>query len=201
MHAVIAADSLGPGFADPVLDAQRVFRSVLQAMAQPGTVQDLPVSLAPPAPLTPAAGAVLLALTDFETPVWLDAPARGAEVSAWLRFHTGAPMVESPADAAFALVSEADALPPFAAFNSGTDESPESATTVVIQTPALTTGAGASLAGPGIPGRRHLDVAGVPADFWDRVRGNARLFPRGLDLILAAERQVAALPRTVQVEG
>ncbi len=63
-----------PGFSDDVLGAQAVFRMMLDAMAAPGRVLELP-PLLPPGPLA-AARAILLALTDNSTPVWLDPAAQ-----------------------------------------------------------------------------------------------------------------------------
>ena len=61
------------GFADPVRDAQSVFRTVMMALARPGTIGDLAAGpVTPPAPLTPELAAVALTLCDHETPVWFD---------------------------------------------------------------------------------------------------------------------------------
>ena len=83
-------DALSPGFADPVADAQACFRAVLDAMARPGRVHAVS-GVSAPAPLCDAAAAVLLTLTDHETPIWLDADADAAR--GWIAFHTGAPAV------------------------------------------------------------------------------------------------------------
>jgi alpha-D-ribose 1-methylphosphonate 5-triphosphate synthase subunit PhnH len=57
------------GLVDPVLDSQRVFRMVLDAMAHPGTVVEVPGPEAAPPPLHLAAAAVCVALVDFDTPL------------------------------------------------------------------------------------------------------------------------------------
>ena len=74
-------------------DSQQVFRLVLAAMSEPGSVHDIEVDMTPPARLDPATAAVCLTLLDFETPVWLDAAADSDETRAWLRFHCGCPLV------------------------------------------------------------------------------------------------------------
>ena len=88
--------SVRSGLADPVLDAQRIFRGVLDAMAHPGRIVFLPPPPEPPAPLVPATAAIALTLLDYETPIWLDHRARTEEVIAYLRFHCGAPLAELP---------------------------------------------------------------------------------------------------------
>jgi len=90
------------GFADPVLDAQSAFRTIMTAMARPGTVADLATGeLRPPRPLTPALAAVALTLCDHKTPVWLDTDlAAAASVASYIQFYTGAPLVDDPAAAA-----------------------------------------------------------------------------------------------------
>ena len=50
--------------------------------------------------------------------------ASAPEVARYLRFATGAPIVEDPARAAFALVSRATAMPPFTWSSTGSDAYP-----------------------------------------------------------------------------
>jgi alpha-D-ribose 1-methylphosphonate 5-triphosphate synthase subunit PhnH len=196
-----AADGLSPGFAEPVLDAQRTFRAVLEALAHPGRVVPLEAALEPPAPLAPATAALCLALVDFETPIWLDAATMAGAAARYLRFHCGAGIVAEPSDALFAVVADGTGLPPLDAFRLGSDEFPERSTTLFVQVEALTPGRGHRLSGPGIADYSRLDVAGLSERFWRDWQQNAALFPCGVDVVFTAGPRIAALPRSTRVEG
>jgi alpha-D-ribose 1-methylphosphonate 5-triphosphate synthase subunit PhnH len=189
------------GLADPVLDSQRIFRIVLDAMAHPGRVLTLPTLREHPSPLTAGTAAVCLALLDFETPLWLDRQAATAEVIEYLRFHCGVPVVATPEAAVFALVTDAENMPSLDAFASGSDEYPDRSTTLIVQVRALQPGAGRRMTGPGIDGEARLVVEGLPERFWPMWLKNNTYFPCGVDAILTAGVQVAALPRTVGSEA
>lgn len=192
--------SLAPAFTDPVLDAQSVFRSVMAAMARPGRVQFLDSELSPPAPLSPGAAAIALALFDYETPVWLDGPLSGAgEVAQWLRFHTGAPIAGDPAQAAFALIAGAKELPELQTFALGLPDYPDRSTTLIVQVESLSSGRALSLTGPGIDGTQDLLVEPLPGDFAQRMIANRSLFPRGVDLLLVTDYALAAIPRSAHI--
>jgi alpha-D-ribose 1-methylphosphonate 5-triphosphate synthase subunit PhnH len=188
-----------PGLADPVFDSLRVFRAVLDALARPGRILDLAGPFEVPPPLDPAAAAVCLALVDLDTPLWLD-PEVGDPARDYLRFHCGCPLVAVPAEARFALVTDPRRLPPLEAFDPGTDEHPDRSATLVVQVEALGAG-GRRLAGPGIAREAFLDARGLPDAFWTAWRANHERFPRGVDVVLSAGTVIAALPRTVRVEG
>jgi alpha-D-ribose 1-methylphosphonate 5-triphosphate synthase subunit PhnH len=188
-----------PGFADSVVGAQKVFRAVMDAVARPGFPQSLAGVASAPAPLSPTAAAIALALTDYDTPIFLDAVLAAApEVAAWLRFHTGAAVVAEPARAAFAFLADPAGAPPFEAFAPGTPEYPDRSTTLVLQVESFAAGACLTLTGPGIAGSRSFSAAPLPQDFAMRMRANRALFPRGVDLLLVTADQVAALPRSVR---
>jgi alpha-D-ribose 1-methylphosphonate 5-triphosphate synthase subunit PhnH len=190
-----------PGLADPVLDSQRIFRQLLDAMSSPGRVVTLASAEPPLPPLNAASLAICLTLVDLDTPIWLDAAARTAEVMAHLRFHCGCRIVEEPGQARFAVVVDAMAMPALDRFDAGTDEYPDRSATVIVQTRALTAGAGRRLTGPGIESEAWLDADGLAAGFWPDLRANRDRFPRGVDVLLTAGASVAALPRTTRVEG
>ena len=188
-----------PGLADPTLDSQRIFRSVLEAVSNPGRIVDVPAAIQAPAPLHPATAAVCLTLLDYDTPVWLDAAAARPEVIEWLKFHCSVPLADERASARFALVADAPTMPPLAAFDAGTAEHPEHSATIIVQVQALLGGTGRTLTGPGIASEVHLDIAGVPAAFWGWTSDNHALFPRGVDMFVSAGRVITALPRTTRV--
>jgi alpha-D-ribose 1-methylphosphonate 5-triphosphate synthase subunit PhnH len=190
-----------PGLADPTLDSQRIFRSVLEALSRPGRIVDVPVAVQAPVPLHPATAAVCLTLLDFDTPLWLDNASARPDVVEWLKFHCSVPLATEPGAAQFALVADAGRMPGLDAFDAGTAEHPERSATLIVQVRALIGGTGRRLAGPGIAGDVRLDVAGVPAPFWAWASDNHARFPRGVDVLLSAGQVIAALPRSARVEG
>ncbi len=196
MHTI----DLEGGLADPVLDAQRGFRALMDALANPGTVQALDLALTPPAPITPELAAVALTMCDHDSPIWLDPSlAASAAVVAWLRFHAGAPLVADPAAAHFALATSADYLPSFNAFSLGSDQYPDRSTTLVLALPDLNGGSSLILQGPGIKQERTISPTGLPGDFLTQWLENRRQFPRGVDLLLVADGAVIGLPRTTRI--
>jgi alpha-D-ribose 1-methylphosphonate 5-triphosphate synthase subunit PhnH len=184
-----------PGFADPVGDAQAIFRAVLDAMARPGKLQRVGAGLAAPAPLDCATAAVLLTLIDNETPLWVDPVADASR--AWLAFHCGAAITDVVGDASFAL---ALSLPDLIALSSGSDEAPEDSATLILQVGALGNGARYRLAGPGLREPAILAVDGLPGHFVAAWRQNHALYPRGVDVILCSGTTLTALPRSVTIE-
>jgi alpha-D-ribose 1-methylphosphonate 5-triphosphate synthase subunit PhnH len=183
-----------PGFADPVFGAQAGFAALMNAMARPGRIQDCAALRDPPSGLDPAAAAALLTLADAETPLWTDAE---GEARDWIAFHTGAPLVSDPARAQFLLAIRA--MPALAGLDAGRDETPQDSATLILQVAALDDTSGWRLTGPGIAHEHRLAVAGLAADFAAQWAANRAQFPRGVDLVLCAGTQMAALPRTTRI--
>jgi len=197
----IATRSIEGGFADPVFNAQLVFRAVMDAMARPGSVHTLPPLAHPPAPLSAMAGAVALALCDNDTPVWLDPRLQAeASVKAWLGFHAGAPLANTPADAHFALVANPTEMTALDGFSQGTQEYPDRSTTLILMVGDLGSGPTLQLEGPGIEKTATIAPAGMPRHFVEQWRQNNQRFPRGVDVILAAPGGLACLPRTTRIK-
>lgn len=195
----IALQNLAPGFNDPQLDAQRVFRQLLQAMSRPGQV--VPIDRLPeaPKPLGGAATALALTLFDLDTPIWLSEELRAA-AGDYLAFHTGAPLMTEISAASFVLVADGAKLPDLAQVALGDAEYPERAATVIVQVERLQVASGYRLRGPGILGHVDISVDGLADEFWGEFQVNQKRFPLGFDAILVAGDMVLGLPRTVTVE-
>lgn len=185
-------NDLSPGFTS-VLDAQACFRALLSAFSTPGSIVSLPVSLTAPPGLSPACAAVLLTLTDAQTKVALpeDHPAQD-----WLTFHSGAPLVEA-SEAEFCVATQ---RPLLAALRQGSDETPEDGATLILDLPSLEENVTRlRLSGPGL--KNPVTVA-LPLDarFLAEWRAQACIAPRGVDVLLCADAQILALPRSLNIE-
>jgi alpha-D-ribose 1-methylphosphonate 5-triphosphate synthase subunit PhnH len=193
-------DTLVRGFSDPVHDAQRCFRVLLDALARPGQMRSIDVELDPDAQRQwPAAAfAALLTLSDFSTPVWLQ---RGDEALAQaVRFHTGAPLTDRFEEAAFAYIADPAAAPAPDRFALGTPEAPQGSATLLIRVDALDGGRPLLLSGPGIRTSSSIAPAGIADSFWLGRATLAAHAPCGIDCYLVWERSVIGIPRTTRVE-
>jgi alpha-D-ribose 1-methylphosphonate 5-triphosphate synthase subunit PhnH len=191
---------LPAGFADKVLSAQTTFRSVMDAMARPGSVQQVVAAVGTPASVMLGTAAIALTLFDHDTPIWLDAKfSETTEVAKWLKFHSSAPVVADSSIASFALIGDGSAFPELNRFSFGTNEYPDRSTTLILQVASLTQGREYRLSGPGIDGTALLRATIAPNDLFDRLEINAALFPRGIDVVLVADDAIVAIPRTARL--
>lgn len=186
-----------PGFQNPVHDAQRTFRTLLDALARPGRVDRLPIDLTPPASLSPACAGACLTLLDLDTWVWRQ-PGLDAEVSRWLSFHTGCRFTQSPQQATFALITDGATLPDLQTFAWGSAEAPEASTTLLIQVPSLLGGIPVTVHGPGILGDWAI-APQLPLCFWTQWVAHHQTYPRGVDVFLFGQHDVMGLPRTATI--
>jgi alpha-D-ribose 1-methylphosphonate 5-triphosphate synthase subunit PhnH len=182
---------LPAGFADKVLSAQSTFRSVMDAMARPGSVQRIAAAAGTPAAMMRGTAAIALTLFDHDTPLWLD--------PSMSEFHTGAPVIADSSICSFALIGDAPALPDLDRFAFGSSEYPDRSTTLILQVESLTQGSMLELRGPGIDGVAMLQATIQPTDLFERLAINAALFPRGIDVVLVHDDAIVAIPRTTRL--
>ena len=184
--------ALDGGFTDPPRQSASAFRAVLQAMARPGRIEDLP-RLSPPAPLSSAAAAVLLVLADPTTPLHLAPSHDTSDLRSWLTCHTGAPLCGP--NQAVLVVGTWPALQPVTRFRIGQPDYPDRSATLVIETNRLDA-EGPRLSGPGIRNTARLSLPETAA-----FQTNRALFPMGFDCLLTCGSRLAALPRSTRVEA
>ena len=191
---------LPAGFADKVLSAQSTFRSVMDAMARPGSVQRIASVAGAPGAMMRGTAAIALTLFDHDTPIWLDSLLSATpDVAKWLKFHTSAPVVTDSSIASFALVGDPENLPGLDRFAFGSNEYPDRSTTLILQVESLTDGPMVELQGPGIDGAATLRASIQPRDLFERLAVNATLFPRGIDVVLVHDDSIVAIPRTTRL--
>ncbi len=191
---------LPAGFADKVLSAQNTFRSVMDAMARPGSVHCIASASGTPPGMMRGTAAIALTLFDHDTPLWLDPRmSEVAEVAKWLKFHTSAPVVADPSICSFALIGNPAELPALDQFSLGSNEYPDRSTTLILQVESLREGLALELSGPGIDGTAVLQATIEPTDLFARLSINATLFPRGIDVVLVADDAIVAIPRTTRL--
>ena len=197
----MSADSaMLAGFDDPVHGAQESFRAILDAMSRPGSVVPIAAPSEYPEELGAAAAAVLLTLADYTTPIML-MPDMATDVAvAYLRFHTGAPIVTDPAKAGFAVVGCRQDHIDVEAFNPGEPDYPDRSTTLIIPVECFGEGQTVKLTGPGIATETAFAVAPLPDDLWPSLARNADRFPLGIDTIFTAPGLIAAVPRSTRIE-
>jgi alpha-D-ribose 1-methylphosphonate 5-triphosphate synthase subunit PhnH len=196
--SVAPAPTVGAAcFADPVLDAQRVFRAILDAFAMPARPVELGVEV-PDGPIPPAALGALLTLVDIDTLLWID-PLIDASVAKNLRFHTGVRTTDDPGLATFALLSSPDGLRDLQRFAAGSAMSPETSTTVIVVLAHIDGGTVVQLDGPGFDGPRQLSPGGFDPEIWRALADNHAAFPVGVDVLLACGSIVIGLPRSTSV--
>lgn len=188
------------GFVSEIFDSQTIFRKLLTAMANPGTLMDIGMDMVCPDPIHPASGGILLTLLDFETPFWSDIEPSSTGVQ-WLRFHTNAPYIRLKNYSMFALCTHAESLEDPGLFNPGTIESPDVSTTLIVQTKGISDAGRIRLSGPGIKSQKFLQLNGITDEFMRHRSTLCLSYPLGVDMIFVHGRTLVALPRTTQVEA
>jgi alpha-D-ribose 1-methylphosphonate 5-triphosphate synthase subunit PhnH len=214
----IDLSSIDAGFSDLSAGSQTVFRAALRALSHPGQPVGVAHDARVPAPGHSSSAALLLALMDAGSRLWLSPSLASGDTGPWLRFHTGCLQVADPAEAHFAWAADASELPSLDRFAQGSARYPDQSATCLIDVaslflpslrlPALVdagqTGCDLILRGPGIPGQVRLRVGGLSeelaARFASATAANHAGFPCGVDIFLATPRQLVGLPRTTRVE-
>lgn len=178
--------------------AQAVFRVLLDCMARPGKVGQLPATH-PDASDDDNLLTLLGSLVDQEVAVWV-CPGLSERIGQTLFSRTRARQAHL-SQARYVVADRAGLHTAIAGANTGTIEYPDEGATVVATCVSLLDGpVQLTMSGPGVADTVELRVAGIPAcDFGALAERNSD-FPLGLDLILVSwEGMVACIPRSTQI--
>jgi len=197
---------------DPVHDTRKTFRSLVNAMSRPGTVQT--------GPTTPMDHAVISTLVDHEVGIRTDDEELRDALAAEGR------LTDASFDEADIVHVRGNTDERIRDVRRGTLKEPSRGGTVVYRVEELDGEMDVDvveeverdtvdslptkrqsidyqlleLSGPGVPGTRVLGVAGIGAPEIDAIADAQSAFPRGVDVVLTTKRQVAALPRSISLE-
>ena len=177
------------------LNSQAVFRVLLESLARPGRVFQLPVNGDEGPGIVPLALAVIGSKVAIAgAPEWHERICRA----------TGAHPAALEEAELVAIYGKADAEA-ITRLKRGEATAPEDGAKVGLACAALSAGHQAEttieLQGPGVPGRKTLGVTGVSNQAFDALRAANAMFPAGVDVWLVDERgRVAGLPRSARLE-
>jgi alpha-D-ribose 1-methylphosphonate 5-triphosphate synthase subunit PhnH len=194
--------ALGAGFSSASFGSQAVFRAALHALSHPGEMVFVRHDAQTPSAGHSASAALLLALLDPDSKLWLSPTLAASGAASWLKFHTGCTLVTEPHAAQFAWIGVADALPQLDSFSQGSDTYPDQSATCIVDVASLTNDQSDSallFSGPGIRERNTLAVGGLAETFVDEWKRNHDRFPQGIDVFLCAPECIVGLPRTTHI--
>ena len=179
--------------------SQAAFDAIVRALAEPGTIRQLPP---PPDPDVPAVAMPALALGDLDLGVSVD-DNPSHPIAAMLRAATGMRVAaQSQAD----FVIRTDGTAPVRDMRIGTALAPEDGARLTVAVAELRTRGpgGVILTGPGVPGARTLvvdtDDGPMSLDTLLALGRASGPFPAGVDVwFVTPDGRIAAVPRSSTV--
>jgi len=187
---------------DPVFDAQRHFRVLLNSMSKPGLIQVLDdVTLDLPRGLNPATALIGLALLDAEVAFWVDPI--WSDLPEYLRLNTNARSAAVAAADFLFLPGSADGLMLLEA-KTGSFQYPEQGATLIILVHTLSStpldgSLGIENKGPGVKTSNTFYIKGTNRALLECIQEKNAEFPLGLDLFFTDQQnQIISLPRSNQ---
>ena len=168
-------------------------------LSQPGVVVEFNAPPSPPPGLCAATAAIAASLFDQDTRVWLSASADCKAVRTYLRRHTQSLQVAEPMLADFAVIACLGERAPLGSFFCGTHAFRDRSTTLIVQVDGIERDGPWRLTGPAFRGETRLGVKGLGEKFLCEWALNARLHPRGVDVLLACGARCCYLSRTTRI--
>jgi alpha-D-ribose 1-methylphosphonate 5-triphosphate synthase subunit PhnH len=187
-----------PGFPSPVNDAQKIFRGLLTAMSEPGTLIRIGTLVHPPGTLNKAGYAIALTLLDRGSSLYLSPSLSQDEIIATLGFHCQVICNQQYSLVDFAFCSEHD-WPALNALKIGTEAYPDQSTTLVIQCDSFERGPTLTASGPGIETTQTIRCSAFNGDLLSQREQLNQMQPLGIDMIFTCDHRFFCLPRTTEI--
>ncbi len=188
---------------DEVFDAQHHFRLILDSMARPGKINNIPaIDILPPAGINKSSAIIALALLNTDAS-FLSVNENQQEITEYIALNTAA-QPSSIGEADFIFTNGLQDAELIYAAKIGTLPYPENSATFVIDTEQIAKEnfEGAlqiTLSGPGIETTDVVFVKGLNAALLDAVKEQNLEFPLGVDLILTDDNNnLLCIPRSNQ---
>lgn len=179
---------------DTVMDSQRTFRVLLEALSRPGKVMRLPENRDP-------AEAVARTLLDGEVSLLVSGEGAGTVGGRLFQATGSRPAPVEEAD--FALFLDGSSGGAIGKMKTGTLEAPEDGATAVYLVRSLSPEGGEltlELDGPGVRGTQRLGVSGFSAEEIVEIRASRAAYPLGVDVYLVdGDGHVVGLPRSTRI--
>lgn len=175
-----------------------VFRSILQAVARPGTVHRIVDSSSGHGEVLAMFAASLL---DSETGICAATDSVESVVEEVSEL-TGCPKARLEV-ARWVVVAGRDTGSVLDRVDPGSPDYPDESATILYLVDAVSeTGGPLAWSGPGIPGTRRPEILGLDPHEWTRLRAKNSSYPLGVDcFFLDASGRIVALPRSTRLEG
>jgi alpha-D-ribose 1-methylphosphonate 5-triphosphate synthase subunit PhnH len=182
---------------DPVHDTRETFRTLVDATSRPGTVERTPT--------TPAVHAVVATLVDHEVTF------HGGDDDLRRTLDRESRLDDAPFEEADVVAVDGHTDGRVTEAKRGSLKEPSEGATLVYDVSAVAeapTGLGEhdgddsltlAVSGPGVPGVRTFEVAGLPTAEVAAIAEAQSTYPRGIDIYLTADDRVVGLPRSVDL--
>jgi phosphonate C-P lyase system protein PhnH len=170
---------------DPFHVQALTFRSVFQAMAFPGRIVSMGISIPVPDILNSASAAICLTWLNTSTPFWTDIP-WNAPAMHWIQDYCECTLVTESYLANLALVTRPEVMPRLDAFKCADAQGGSASATLIVQIADIekcmaTDAPGAS--------------AGLAKDFWAQWQAHVRRRSASVDILFTFQNCIAAPPK------
>ena len=186
---------------DPIFDAQKHYRKLLDSMARPGKINQLDdVSIKPPGGWSKAAMFIGFALLNREVSFWVNPDDQ--ELSQYVQHQTSARVCEVEHAADFVFLQGEVSCAHFPEWKLGTLAYPEESATLIIQLRGLSLtpmrdAIALHLKGPGVLGTKVVYVTGVWPTYLELLQKVNAEYPLGVDVFFVdQDDQFIGLPRS-----